>query len=66
MFTAFLHELQFMALIHDIVLMLLGGAFCLLCAVVFAIPANWLFRTVGYWLADKDFERRHNHHGTKR
>lgn len=66
MFMAFLYELQFMALIHDIVLMLLGGAFCLLLAVVVAIPANWLFRKIGYWLADRDFERRHNHHGTKR
>lgn len=66
MFMAFLYDLQFMALIHDIVLMFLGGAFCLLCAVVVAIPANWLFRKIGYWLADRDFERRHNNHGTKR
>ena len=66
MLMAFLYELQFMALIHDIVWMLLGGAFCLLCAVVVAIPANWLFRKIGYWLADRDFERRHDHHGTKR
>ena len=66
MFTALFYEIQMTALIHDIVLMLLGGAFCLLCAVVVAIPANWLFRKIGYWLADRDFERRHNDHGTKR
>jgi hypothetical protein len=65
MFTVLFYEVQTMALIHDIVLMLVGGAFCLLCAVV-AIPLNWVFRKIGYWLADRDFERRHNYHGTKR
>lgn len=54
------------AIVHDIVLMFFYGCFCLFFAVVAAIPLNWLFRTIGYWLADRDFERRHNHHGTKR
>jgi hypothetical protein len=44
MFTVLFYEVQTMALIHDIVLMLVGGAFCLLCAVVVAIPLNWVFR----------------------
>lgn len=57
---------MFMALIHDIVLMFVYCALCLLFAVVAAIPANWLIRKIGYWLADRDFERRPNHHGTKR
>ncbi len=66
MFTALFYEIQMMALIRDTVSMLLGGGVLLLCAVVVAIPANWLFRKIGYWLADRDFERRHNNHGTKR
>lgn len=66
MFTAFIYELQLMALVHDIVLMFVGGAFCLLCAVIVAIPLEWVLSKIGYWLADRDFERRHNHHGTKR
>lgn len=66
MFTAFIYEFQLMALVHDIVLMFVGGAFCLLCAVIVAISLEWVLRKIGYWLADRDFERRYNHHGTKR
>lgn len=54
-----------MAIMHDIVLLLLYGCFCLLFSIVVAIPLDLLFRAIGYWLADRDFERRHNHHGTK-
>ena len=54
-----------MAIVHDIVLMFFYGCFCLFFAVVVAIPLDWVFRKIGYWLADRDFERRHNH-GTKR
>lgn len=66
MFTAFIYELQLMALVHDIVLMLVGVAFCLLIAVIVGIPLNWVLRKIGYWLADRDFERRNNHYGKKR
>lgn len=55
-----------MALIHDIVLMIAAGGFCLFCAVVVAIPLNWVFMKIGYWLADRDFERRYNSYGKKR
>lgn len=54
------------AIVHDIVLMFFYGCFCLFFAVVAAIPLNWLFRIIGYWLADRDFERRYNHNGKKR
>lgn len=46
-----------MAIVHDIVLLLFS--------IVVAIPLNLLLQAIGYWLADRDFERRHNH-GTKR
>ena len=55
-----------MAIVHDIVLMLLYGCFCLLFSIVVAIPLNLLLWAIGYWLADRDFERRHNNHGKKR
>ena len=55
-----------MAIAHDIVLMLLYGCLCLLFSIVVAIPLNLLLQAIGYWLADRDFERRYNHHGTKR
>lgn len=51
-----------MAIVHDIVLMLL----CLLFSIVVAIPLNLLLQAIGYWLADRDFERRHTNHGKKR
>lgn len=54
-----------MAIVHDIVLMLFYGCFCLLFSIVVAIPLNLLLQAIGYWLADRDFERRHNH-GKKR
>ena len=54
-----------MAIVHDIVLMFLYGFFCLLVSIVVAIPLDLLLQAIGYWLADRDFERRHNH-GTKR
>lgn len=54
-----------MAIVHDIVLMILYGCFCLLLSIVVAIPLN-LLQAIGYWLADRDFERRHNNHGKKR
>lgn len=54
-----------MAIAHDIVLMLLYGCFCLLFSIVVAIPFNLLARLIGYWLADRDFERRHSNHGKK-
>lgn len=53
-----------MAIVHDIVLMLLYGCLCLF-SIVVAIPLNLLLQAIGYWLADRDFERRHNH-GKKR
>ena len=52
------------AIVHDIVLMVLYGCFCLLFSIVVAIPLDMLLRAIGDWLADRDFERRHNH-GTK-
>ena len=54
-----------MAIVHDIVLMLLYGCFCLLFSIVVAIPLNMLLQAIGYCLADRGFERRRNH-GTKR
>lgn len=54
-----------MAIVHDIVLMLLYGCLCLLFSIVVAIFLNLLLQAIGYWLADRDFERRHNH-GKKR
>lgn len=54
-----------MAIVHDIVLMLLYGCFCLLLSIVVAIPLDLLLQAIGYWLADRDFERRHNNHGKK-
>lgn len=54
------------AIVHDIVLMLLYGCLCLLFSIVVAIPLNLLLQAIGYWLADRDFERRYNHYGTKR
>ena len=54
------------AIVHDIVLMLLYGCFCLLLSIVVAILLNLLLQAIGYWLADRDFERRHNNHGKKR
>ena len=54
------------AIVHDIVLMLLYGCLCLLFSIVVAISLNLLLQAIGYWLADRDFERRHNNHGTKR
>lgn len=54
------------AIVHDIVLMLLYGCFCLLFAIVVAIPLNLLLQAIVYWLVDRDFERRHNNHGKKR
>ena len=55
-----------MAIAHDIALMLLYGCFCLLFSIVVAIPLNLLLQAIGYWLADRDFERRNNNHGKKR
>lgn len=55
-----------MAIMHDIVLMFFYGCLCLFLAIVMAIPLNWVFKKIGYWLVDRDFERRHNNHGTKR
>lgn len=55
-----------MAIAHDIVLMLLYGCLCLLFSIVVAIPLNLLLQAIGYWLADRDFERRHTSHGKKR
>lgn len=55
-----------MAIVHDIVLMFLYGCLCLLLSIVVAIPLDLLLRAIGYWLADRDFERRHNNHGKKR
>lgn len=55
-----------MAIVHDIVLMLLCGCFCLLLSIVVAIPLDRLLQAIGYWLADRDFERRHNNYGKKR
>ena len=46
------------AIVHDIVLLLFS--------IVMAIPLNLLLQAIGYWLADRDFERRHNNHGKKR
>lgn len=46
-----------MAIVHDIVLMLFS--------IVVAIPLNLLLQAIGYWLADRDLKRRHNH-GKKR
>ena len=54
------------AIVHDIVLMFFYGCLCLIFAIVMAIPLNWVFKKIGYWLADRDFERRYNHYGTKR
>jgi hypothetical protein len=54
-----------MAIVHDIVLMLFYGFFCLLFSIVVAIPLNLLLQAIGYWLADRDLKRRHNH-GKKR
>lgn len=47
-----------MAIVHDIVLMLFS--------IVVAIPLDLLLQAIGYWLADRDFERRHNNNGKKR
>lgn len=55
-----------MAIMHDIVLMLLCGCFCLLFSIVVAIPLNLLLQAIGYWLADRDFGRRNTNHGKKR
>ena len=55
-----------MAIVHDIVLMLLYVCLCLLFSIVVAIPLNLLLRAIGYWLADRDFERRHRNYGKKR
>lgn len=66
MFMALSYEYACMAVIHDIILMFLYGCICLLFAIGVSIPLNLLFQKIGYWLADRDFERRHNHHGTKR
>ena len=55
-----------MAIVHDIVLMLIYGCFCLLFSIVVAIPLNLLLQAIGYWLADRDFERRHSNYGKKR
>lgn len=55
-----------MAIVHDIALMLFYGCLCLLFSIVAAIPLNLLLQAIGYWLADRDFERRHSNHGTKR
>ena len=55
-----------MAIMHDIVLMFFYGCICLFFAIVMAIPLNWVFKKIGYWLADRDFERRYNHYGTRR
>lgn len=55
-----------MAIVHDIVLMFFYGCFCLIFAIVMAIPLNWVLQKIGYWLADRDFERRNNHYGKKR
>lgn len=54
------------AIVHDIVLMFLCGCLCLLFSIVVAIPLNLLLQAIGYWLADRDFERRHNDYGKKR
>lgn len=54
------------AIVHDIVLMLFYGCLCLLFSIVVAIPLNLLLQAIGYWLADRDFERRHDNHGKKR
>lgn len=55
-----------MVIVHDIVLMFFYGCFCLIFAIVMAIPLNWVLQKIGYWLADRDFERRNNHYGKKR
>ena len=55
-----------MAIMHDIVLMLLYGCLCLLFSIVVAIPLDLLLQAIGYWLADRDFERRYSNHGKKR
>ena len=57
---------MYVAIMHDIVLMLFYGCLCLLFSIVVAIPLNLLLQAIGYWLADRDFERRHNNHGKKR
>lgn len=54
------------AIVHDIVLMFLYGCLCLLFSIVVAIPLDLLLQAIGYWLADRDFERRHSNHGKKR
>lgn len=53
------------AIVHDIVLVFLYGCLCLLFSIVVAIPLNLLLQAIGYWLADRDFERRHSNHGKK-
>lgn len=55
-----------MVIVHDIVLMFFYGCFCLIFAIVMAIPLDLVLRKIGYWLADRDFERRNNHYGKKR
>lgn len=55
-----------MAIVHDIVFDAPFGCLCLLFSIVVAIPLNLLLRAIGYWLADRDFERRHTNHGKKR
>nr|DAF38553.1 MAG TPA: toxin [Bacteriophage sp.] len=55
-----------MAIVNDIVLMLLYGCLCLLFSIVVAIPLNLLLQAIGYWLADRDFERRRSNYGKKR
>ena len=55
-----------LSIVHDIALMLFYGCFCLLFSIVVAIPLNLLLQAIGYWLADRDFERRHSNHGKKR
>ena len=54
-----------MAIVHDIALMLFYGCLCLLFSIVVAIPLNLLLQAIGYWLADRDVERRHSNHGKK-
>lgn len=53
------------AIVHDIVLMFLYGCLCLLFSIVVAIPLDLLLQAIGYWLADRNFERRHSNHGKK-